>query len=72
LPYGECGEVSARAIFSILERSVREELTAQRARGKYVKKIGSGSDFTLARARGNRPLAKRSAEKPEKDILKKW
>ncbi|MGH1379189.1 MAG: hypothetical protein ACRBB3_10255 [Alphaproteobacteria bacterium] len=30
------------------------------------------SDFDLARARGNRPLAKRSAEKPEKDILKKW
>jgi len=55
-----------------LERSGSEELTAQRARGKYVKKIGSGSDFTPAPARGNRPLAKRSAEKPKNDILKKW
>jgi len=57
LPYGECGEATARAIFSILERSVREELAEGQGENTCKKSEAVYRAFTLAGARGNPPLS---------------
>jgi len=73
LPYGECGEASAsEKPLGVCRKNFQNYGSLRPFGGVKAVIFQIVSDFDLARARGNRPLAKRSAEKPEKDILKKW